>query len=292
MHSEIDSSIEQLSTNNPSTIVPSLHYDSTTKPTTIATTLTSTFKVNFQVLTDMPSITTQVATATDLLSNQDQIVPPQDTMTNKFVSIDRTAVTVTVLMLCMLSIMLGLLVRQKRQISLSSSARNNTYISMNNSGLVQTDSIVDKEQYTNNIFESLLDRNSPIRTIASDVRNKYRQSETSDDLPPPPTEDEILYQHAQTVAYEECASSVDHHCDDFCGCITSPIIIRPSTSEATDELLPVDVVNTYNTESAPHSIKPQQVPLIEDTEDDVSLSLFLHSEAKQLVLSPRSEQSL
>jgi hypothetical protein len=290
-HSEIVSSIVQLSTNNPSTIVPSLHYDSTTKPTTIATTLTSTFKVNFQVLTDMPSITTQVATATDLLSNQDQIVPPQDTMTNKFVSIDRTAVTVTVLMLCMLSIMLGLLVRQKRQILLSSLARDNTYISMNNSGLVQTDSIVDKEQYTNNIFESLLDRNSPIRTIASDVRNKYRQSETSDDLPPPPTEDEILNQHAQTVAYEACASSVDHHCDDFCGCITSPIIIRPSTSEATDELLPVDVVYTYNTESAPHSIKPQQVPLIEDTEDDVSLSLFLHSEAKQLVLSPRSARS-
>jgi hypothetical protein len=294
MHSEIDSSIVQLSTNNPSTIVPSLHYDSTTKPTTIVTTLTSTFKVNFQVLTDMPSSTTQVATATGLLSNQDEIVPPQDTMTNKFVSIDRTAVTVTVLMLCMLSIMLGLLVRQKRQISLSSSARNNTYISMNNSGLIHTDSIVDNEQYiTTNIFESLLDRNSPIRTIASDVRNKYRQSETSDDLPPPPTEDEILYQHAQSVAYDECASSVDHHCDDFCGCITSPIIIRPSTSEATEELLPVDVVYTYNTESAPHhSKKQQQVPLIKDTEDDVSLSLFLHSEAKQLVLSPRSEQSL
>jgi hypothetical protein len=270
-------------------IAPSLHYDSTTKPTTIATLTTSTFKVNFQVLTDMPSITTQVATATDLLSNQDEIVPPQDTMTNKFVSIDPTAVTVTVLMLFMLSVMLGLLVRQKRQMSSSSARDNDTYIRMNNSGLIQTDSIVENnEQYTTNILESLLDCNSPIRTIASEVRNKYRlRPETSDDLPPP-TEDEILCQHAQTVAYEECVSSVNPCCDDFCGC-TSPII-RPSTSEATNELLPVDVVYTYNTE-APRS-KKQQVLLIEDIEDDVSLSHFFHSEAKQLVISPRSEQSL
>jgi len=278
-HSEIDSSIVQLLTNNPS-IVPYLHYDSTTQPTTIAT-LTSTFKVNFQVITDMPS-TAQATTATDLLSNQDQIVPPQATTANKFVSIDRTAVTVTVLMLFILSVMLGLLVRQKRQILLSSSAaRDNTYISMNNSGLIQTDSIVDNEQYTTNVFESLLDRNSPIRTIP----------ETSDDLPPP-TEDEILCQHAQTVAYEECASSVEHCCDDFCGCITSPIIIRPSTSEATDELLPVDALHTYKSEAAPHSKKPQQVAPPEDTADDISLSLFPHSEAKQQVISPRSEQSL
>jgi hypothetical protein len=283
-HSDIDSSIVQLLTNNPS-IVPSLHYDSTTKPTTIAT-LTSTFKVNFQVITDMPS-TAQATTATDLLSNQDQIVPPQATTANKFVSIDRTAVTVTVLMLFMLSVMLGLLVRQKRQILLSSSAaRDNTYISMNNSGLIQTDPIVDNEQYTTNVYESLLDRNSPIRTIAAQVWNENRlPPETSDDLPPP-TEDEILCQHAQTVAYKECASSVEHRCDDFSGCITSPSIIRPSTSEATDELLPVDVVHTYKSETAPHSKKPQQVAPQEDTADDISLSLFPH------VISPRSEQSL
>lgn len=265
-HNEIESST-QLST-NPS-IAPSLHYDSA-KPTMIATP-TTTFKVNFQVTTDMPS-TTQVmtATSTDLLSKQDQIIP-QETTANKFVSIDSTAVTVTVLMFFMLTIMLGLLVMQQRQIS--SRRDTNTYISMNNSGLIQqTDSIVDIEQYTN-IFESLVDRESSIRKIASEVRKK-------ETLDVPPTVGECATSIIRPITSDEDINykSVFTQCGMLQNLCVSPTN-RPSTEPyATDELLPVDVVYTYT--EAPHS-KRQQVPPI-----------YTHIGTQQ-VISPRcSEQSL
>ena len=274
------------SSTNPSILLPS----SSAKPTTIATP-TATFNVNFQVITDMPS-TTQVVTATttDLLSNQDQIVPPQATTAeNKFVSIDPIAViTVTILMLFVLTVMLGLLVGQKRQMS---STRDDTYISMNNSGLIQADSIVDNEQDTN-IFEILVDRESSIRTIASEVRNKNRQSGTSDlplttedecatsiIRPIIPAEEDIKYKNIYTqcgmLQNNLCVSPTNRshyeppvalmQCEEYVSMYCSSPIIRPSTSEATDELLPVDVVYAYT--EAPHS-KKQQVPPSEGTEDE------------------------
>lgn len=170
--------------------------------------------------------------------------------------------------------------------------------------MIQTDSIVDMEQYTN-IFESLGDRESPIRTIASEVRNRNPPI-----IRPITFEEDIKFKNVFTQcgmlqnlcvsptnrpSTEPYAMSRDEppdacmQCEEFVSMDCSSLIIRPSTFEATDELLPVDVVYTYT--EARYS-KKQQVPSPEDAENDLSLSFFPDSIGKQLVISPRSEQSL